>query len=461
MKLVSWKKLLKTLKLLVLTLIALDYSATSFAGRVKYSLEGDAEGSFIINEGYRNTYKKMVSSKNLLSLRPSVKQKVNRNLKYRLSLDYSFAEIQGSNNKKSHLNIPAAFFQYKISDYKIKLGFQTFNFGNIDGSSPIDVVNSKNSINPLNPKSIGSLALSTTWSNEFINTELFFISNKEQSLLPGAQSFWMPQTQLNNVHSEFGTVYLPESFNYTYYDPVSLDNALNGNYGLHTAFQFQSFDLQFLYFNGAKSTPQVRSNFDLIINPDLVSARLNSDIELLPVYYKIETFGFAVIKSFEKLIVKAEAAQTKTKSSLIDSLTFPGLPAISGENGLPSNESKAAISIESNFSAFKKTFTYQIQAYNSQKETANSNLPGSQSDPFSQALGLGFILPINSSSQFQLLHLSDTLTQGLYSRLSYNNKIANNFLYKLNLHHFSGDEQSLLGSYSNISNISLILSMIY
>lgn len=219
-----------------------------------------------------------------------------------------------SKSEQYWFDAPEAYFQWKPDAlFRLQAGWNTFRWGVTDGFNPLDVVNARRYANPLSAEKLGafSLALNSSFGDSV--AELIYIPIQRKSILPGAESRWLPREFLQN-QSINGTYFLiPSNLNYYFKEDQELNHALKNNFGLRFSTHFPDLDLSFIAFDGAAPTPTTNLSLSgsvVELLPNLV-IQADPKIGIKPVYHRQSTAGASLTYALADFIFRFEGAYTK------------------------------------------------------------------------------------------------------------------------------------------------------
>ena len=337
--------------------------------------------------------------------------------------------------EQSFHNIQEAYWEYKNYPLRFRAGVDTYNWGTVDGYSPLDVANSKAFFNPLAAEKLGSPGLNLQLSWDSWRFEIFYIHQQRDSILPSADSRWLPREFLSNVSAAEATILLPSQFNYQYQSIIQLDNALKNNFGFRLGGRFSDFDFGLIHIDGMSVTPHLRleittSGTPISLDPLILQA--TSDVLLTPVFFRQRTTGFHGAWAPGSIIFKLEAAYT-------DVLTK--------QNDIPNWAIQYVAGIEKPISFFNKSLTFLFQYYHGKSDDLSENLISAGNRIFDNSALLALLLSLNSSSSLRVSALEDFNNDSGFYNLTLNVSLGSGWDVRFAVDVLEGKEDSLLGSY--------------
>jgi len=339
-------------------------------------------------------------------------------------------------------DITEAFLEYRIlSNLRFRGGYNIFNWGVLDGYSPLDNVSPQVLLKPLDPVKRGSLSLESKWELEDSQFVLLWIPQQSKSILPYKNSRWLPRDFILNYNTTFGDVTLPPNLDYTYKKSTELDQSLTHNWGLRWIKRWDHFDLYLSHFEGSSPSPQIRPELNITLGQQIT---VSPQVKLQPVFYRQRTSGFSFVYFTDSWILRGESAY---KHSISQS---DGLTPWSLENGL---------GLELSSSLLGYNILYLLQIYHSNYPDLSSNFPISHSRIFEEALSFGLRWSFSERNTLSLKLLHQLKTQNYVGGISWNTPFWGSSKAEFSYDFIDGEVRSLLGTYKN--NDSLSFKWIY
>ncbi|HMN69323.1 MAG TPA: hypothetical protein PKC28_12350, partial [Bdellovibrionales bacterium] len=240
------------------------------------------------------------------------KHRLRKNLRFQWRL-YGLANLESESEPEQYYgDISEGFLEWKLSDLRWRLGVNTLNWGIVDVSSPMDVVNTPAFFHPTRIHKQGAPMVELDWKPERLGVHGIYIPKQRRAELPSTDSRWLPRSFLTNPGNAEGTVVLPDFIEYRFGEPETLSKALDNNWGIRLTSNLGSFDFALMHFEGAAPSPKVRPTIvaDAGSTPTEVVAR--SSIDLQVVSYRVRTSGFGFAWAGDNLIVRVESAYQHT-----------------------------------------------------------------------------------------------------------------------------------------------------
>jgi hypothetical protein len=166
------------------------------------------------------------------------------------------------------LNVSEAYLEAKAYPVNFKLGVNTYNWGYMDGFSPLDVVNTKIYLDLLNSEKRGCPAIDITFEQDTWSMQALYIPVQQTPVMPATDSRWLPRFFLVDTALEDITLKLPKEFDYLYDTEEVFDQALSNNYGLHFQKRLSDADVGLVYFEGVAPAPQFGIEVTGSLSPD-------------------------------------------------------------------------------------------------------------------------------------------------------------------------------------------------
>jgi hypothetical protein len=271
--------------------------------------------------------------------------------------------------------------------------------------------------------------------------DLVYIPKQRKAQLPGEDSRWLPREILLNIDNEtLGRVTVPEDIDYYYLEEDILNEALDNNFAVRASTNLGPVDLYISYFYGASNSPEIGLETTITSGPgDPVT---DSNVGLQPIYYTHEQSSLGLVLTLDHAILRFETAYSNT---------------IDEDDFLTPWSWKNAASLETQLNFMRYTITLLIEGYYAKNGDAASNLFGSNSRAFDEALLVGLRWPFSTSTHLQLTAFFDLASEGNSQSLEYNFKIHKTLGASLFIDLIGGNEESLIGTYRNNDRAGLLL----
>lgn len=183
--------------------------------------------------------------------------------------------------------------EWRQSVRRFKLGYTKSQWEGTDFFNPMDLVDSENYHNPVNPLTRGSPGLYYTDVIEPMAFDLVYIPWQTRSLLPGNNSPWWPRKFLLPTQDDDLVLLLPEKVDYKILSNEELNKARRHNLALRLRYYSTSFDVSLAAFEGQSATPLLLPRITttpIELSPKRVF-QLESPIEIQPLYYRHRSFA--------------------------------------------------------------------------------------------------------------------------------------------------------------------------
>lgn len=343
-------------------------------------------------------------------------------------------------------DLQEAYVELRASAFKFRTGWNTVNWGVLDGFSPMDVVNQRIFFDPLNPTKRGAPMVEMQWNPAGWSFSALYIPWQARAMLPSGDSRWYPRDQLRNISSSSGTLNLPPQPLYDVAEPIQVNKALENNFGFNLEKQWDWLDLHAMYFNGSATMPGVTFDGTLLISQDLNNniALAANPIYVHPLYYRTQTSGLGFSATTGEVIVRGEAAYTDTVS---DARLY-GFSAWSWQYG---------IGLEKNWEILSHTVTQILHYYRGVFPADGSNLPSSGFRMFDDTLLTGFRFALADDRYFYGSILYDIPLEGLVWMIGYQMKLTDSIRWDISWRNISSSQPGLLQSYNKNDHAAMEL----
>jgi hypothetical protein len=383
----------------------------------------------------------------LLWIKPELDIKINKSSRFFIKPIVRINPTTDESPESFFFNSSEMYWDIKLKNIRLNLGSNVHNWGNLDGYSPLDIVNGRTLFNPLASDRRGAGMIDISYSGDDLKAQVLFIPKQTRTLLPSTDSRWLPREFIINTSSANETVLLPNTFQYYYPGYVEFDNALDSNFGARLSQTWGSLDAHLIYFNGMSNNTQISPTFQadvVAIDPLILQAR--SDIGIFPVYYRTETTGLSLVWAPSDLIIKLESAYARTTEKQ------PTLPEWSWQSGL-------ALEIPTTVYSFSVTTV--LQYYHGENKDPAENLVSSSSRIFDSAALIGQRIEWMDGMDSFMSVLIDYENQGHLFSAKINYSITDNWKTSGQVDVMGGDDTSILGTYKNNDRFIFVLSYLW
>ncbi len=222
----------------------------------------------------------------------NLENKINPKLRFR-SDTWVRSDFFARDARENFQFIPKSLYlQHKTKSLTTRVGYQTLQLDGPDLVNPADVIHAKNWIDPTSPVTMSSAGLSLSQEKSDWNWEVFYVPRQTPAVLPGAHSPWLPRKNRLPIESEDTELRIPDNVEYQYLGAKSVNHALNHNITLKVQKKSDSFEGQFVYYNGLSHSPYLLTRVTgtlLSVNPDIIA--VTSPVKLIPFYYRHHVFA--------------------------------------------------------------------------------------------------------------------------------------------------------------------------
>ncbi len=172
-------------------------------------------------------------------------------------------------DKRQYIDIDEAYMDVYLDSADLRFGIQKFAWGRIDGLSPVDNLNTINSMRgPLSGEmdaKIGVPAFKANIFSDWFNTELAWIPVVIPARLPTYEERWFPTMMRLPSHIDSGPMGLiPMLTTYQDIDMPAITLA-NSELGVRFSKYIGGWDLALSYYNGFDPQPSFDSPTDIIV----------------------------------------------------------------------------------------------------------------------------------------------------------------------------------------------------
>ncbi len=351
-------------------------------------------------------------------------------------------------HEQSYLDVQEAFIEHRAGSAKFRLGWNTVNWGVVDGSSPSNVVNTSAFLHPLRLPRRGSPMAEVQWdASEKFGLSVLYIPRQPRAVLPARDSRWLPRDVLTNIPTGVASdadVILPSETDYQYLPDRELDDARDHNYGVKLVSHLGSFDFQLTHFEGQSPFPKVSPTLTLnTVGNDFVAS---PTIGLRQVQYRVRNSGFGATYAGERVIFRLESVYQHT---------------ISQGNGLQPWIWSNVVGAETNFAIGRSTLTILTQYYHTEIPTKADNLISSSYRLFDRTGVLGLRWPLNDQWMLMSTALLETQTHGLFWTAGVENKISDSLKMSVAWRDFSAQDPGLIKTFDKNDHGNLELTYFF
>ncbi|MGE0526456.1 MAG: hypothetical protein AB7G93_03705 [Bdellovibrionales bacterium] len=345
--------------------------------------------------------------------------------------------------EKAYADLQEGFFELKLDSLKLRAGMNTFNWGVVDLSSPSDVVNSSTLFHPLRTFKRGAPTVEAEWQQDWLGLHLIYIPRQVPSKLPSLDSRWLPREILLNIQSQEGRIILPSLLEYQYGPAITLDHALDHNFGARVSSHLGSVDLYLSHFDGAAPSPKLYPTvleLDFGGTSDEFIAR--SPITLSAINYRTRTSGLGLVWARESWIYRLETAYSHTRSD------DPALQPWSWAS---------VLAVETGLNVGTRTVMLLGQYYHTENPQDPDNLISSSYRLFDRTVVLGARWPATDDLTFTTSALIETQSQGLFWMLSFESKLTDSLKWGAGWRDFSAREEGLIKTFERNDHATMDL----
>lgn len=356
-------------------------------------------------------------------LRSSIKGTFEANLVSRNQPENYFADVQ------------EAYIERRGRRTKLRLGWNTLNWGLLDIFSPMDVVNQRAYFYPLDTQKRGAPMLETQWNPRGWEASAVYIPYQSRPVLPSKDSRWLPRTQITNIQTNNGTALLPNQPDYYIGEARHLDRALQHNYGVNIRRQLNGLELRGMYFEGASSSPSmdVQAVSTLVSFVPLIT-QLSGPIHLHPIYYRTRTSGGGFTGQIGDVIVRGESVYQSSVSA-------------PGDQPFSSWSWQHGLGLEKNWEIGGYQVTQLLNYYHGQYPRSASNLPTSGFRLFDETVLMGFRWAVNDETFFYGSGFYNITQAGVFWAVGYQTKIKDTVRWDISWRDISAGKTGLLKTY--------------
>ncbi len=435
----------------ILTFLLLTYPSLA---KSDWQHELLLKGDFIF-QNFIETYepiREINNSYSLIELRPYMSLKNSRHFKFVFE-PYYYNKIESRTTiEKNFFDPQQLYIETQISNWRLRAGNQTYNWGVFDIYSPGDITNTTTFFDPLNTIKIGATSLDLTWSQLGRVFQILYMPKRSGSRFPEENSRWLPREIIINPGGIDADILLPDNLNYSYQRPIEIEDALKHNWGSRFSLNFNEVDWQIFYFEGVSPRPHLDVEITVdttIIDPStnkVLGLLVQPDVTLIPSFFKQQTIGNSLVWAPEWGILRFETVYSKVQLTheFIDRNLF-----------------QTALGIEKTWAWSSYSLLTQVQYYKSHQESRVTNTTGNNYRLFDNTLICNLLLTINDRSSFFLSEIYDTDNQSFITVLGTRYKWHDNIGIELKGLSINGPTNSIAGTYKNNDLIEARLSVYY
>lgn len=341
-------------------------------------------------------------------------------------------------------NPKEAYWQFKDYPLRTRLGFNTYAWGIIDGFSPLDLMQTRSYIDPINSEKLGAPTVDVKYESFSWSLHALYFIHQDLSVLPAIDNRWLPRRLLVNSAVGGFNFRLPSNFNYAYQDDLVLDKAQKHNFAVKFEKRFSALDVSLVHFEGISPLPQFQifaTGTPSVTEPNTVN--VDDLVQLRPIHYRQRISGGNIAWSLSGLVLRIESAYTHviTRSPLLPLWNF-----------------QSALSLEKQFSIGSKSLALLATGYKGDSSLESNNLLSSGTRLFDESGALGFRLSFSTSTSFLGGVLYDFKNDSYFMNASFSTKILDSLNLVLRYDGIVGQEDTLIGSYNRNSRAILQLA---
>lgn len=259
---------------------------------------------------FLNSFDKDVTS-STVSVEPQLKmeRKINKSISMNFEAWSKATALEKSKEDRFQLEIDELNIAHEKSGRKIKLGYSARNWEGTDFLNPMEILASKNWIDPLNARPRSGLGLFYDDNFSDFEWDFSYIALQKDPLFPGDHSPWWPRGLVLPTESEGLVLLLPQEMNYEILDAEEIDDALKNNVALRIKYHGPGFDLAIGAAEGISSPPLLVPILN--VSPIEVSPReiyqLQNPIQIRPVLYRQRAVAGTLVWTLGETIFRASA----------------------------------------------------------------------------------------------------------------------------------------------------------
>lgn len=379
--------------------------------------------------------------------------KMNRHFRYSFKGTFQSNLASKYQPENYFADLYEAYVEWKPTrKFKTLIGWNTVNWGVLDIYSPMDVVNQHTYFDPLNTQKRGAPMVNLQWKPHGWEMSAIYIPFQAKAIFPADDSRWLPRSSLSNVNFNFngeqGMAQMPPSATYDIRNPVTLNSALNNNFGFNIVKHWDWLDLHALYFNGAASTPSFL--LDITNAPvtglSPLTVQLQNPVVLYPLFYRTQTSAFGFSATLGDVILRGESSYTST-------VTPPSPYSV-----MPWTW-QSGIGLEKNWEIGPYTVTQIVHYYYGKYPTQSDNLPSSGYRLFDNSGMIGFRWAITDEKFFYGSILYNINQQGFFWIAGYQQKLTDSLQWDISWRDISAAKDGLLKTYDK--NDHAVMDLVY
>lgn len=355
-----------------------------------------------------------------------------------------------SSSEKLFVDPQVTKLTYVHKKIHLTVGSNIYNWGRLDGYSPLDVIHQRAYFNPFSPIKLGVMGLDIKYDSLNFQSELLYIPKRlEKTRLPAKESPWLPRSFL--IHTDYADkIEVPENIGYYELEDRIYHHALENNLGFKNTFHYGPIDFSLIYYRGVNTNPQIQPSLSInTVESDpsdftrIIYGIASSDIGLRQSFFPMETSGFSAVYANDLFILRWESAYTSYKIKDITALE-------SSDSWLFQN----GVSFEKQFFFDQFTLTQVMNYYYSNFSNRKDNLAGSFK-LFADSALLSFIFSDNEQNSIALSGLWDTPSKSSLTNLQVNYRFFENSNEFVKITILNGPNDSLIGTYKDMDSVEV------
>lgn len=330
-------------------------------------------------------------------------------------------------------NAKSFFLQKRSTEFDLKFGYQTLKLDGPDFFNPADVVNPKSWIDPTEPQSLGSPALSISHEGELLSASLFFFPLQTEPQYPGELSLWWPRENRIPIERSDVELRIRPSVMYQFQGPVEVDRALSNNIALQIQHKSEAFEFQMIGFEGLANSPFLlveAQGTAVSLGPPLV-LNVDSQVQLRALYYRQQALAATwVLPLTESLLFKGGVQSLKP---------------LGRDARVPGSSSSRVLGLEKNFELLGGPLSLILEWIN---ETRSQQAQiGLLRSVFENTLGLAVRKSFSENTQLLVGILFDQTNRSSVVRTDVQRRVSDKISFGLKTQFLSAPSGSLLELY--------------
>ncbi len=376
-----------------------------------------------------------------------VTSKPTRDLKLKLTPVVFSDPSSPSVPEQFSFDVLEANVDYRLSNFRFKVGMNSVSWGSTDIFNPLDVVSARRYTDFLNIEKRGVPSVILTYDDGTWLFEGIFVPVQQISILPGDKSRWFPRDIAYAGGNNLAQVYFSNPFAYQLVGPAVDNNSLQDNFGFRAEHHGSGLDLTAIFFQGAPSAPailipNVLATASYLAPQGQPKVVIANQAFLQPVYYLRQTVGASAVVTLSTVIIRLAAAYS-------DRILDPN-PL------LPSWESDIVLGIEKNFSIGKEgTLTALLQGTDCNHGDPPGDLVTSINRVFDQSYLLGLRYQASPTWTYSLAGLFDVRYNDGYATAKFEHKLTDGLTSSLEYDWLDGSAGTPLGTYRKNKRVAL------